>query len=73
VTAVAVFGTNDEKIHVSARSKDIRVNIGAVMSQAFSDIGSAGGHANAGAAQIPLASLRASATARRFYTSSKRL
>ncbi|MGZ4849460.1 MAG: DHH family phosphoesterase [Halobacteriota archaeon] len=54
VTVVAVFGMNDEKIHVSARSKDIRVNIGAVMSQAFSDIGSAGGHANAGAAQIPL-------------------
>jgi len=54
VTAVAVFGMNDEKIHVSARSKDVRVNIGAVMSQAFSDIGSAGGHANAGAAQIPL-------------------
>ena len=54
VTAVAVFGMNDEKIHISARSKDVRVNIGAVMSQAFSDIGSAGGHANAGAAQIPL-------------------
>lgn len=54
VTAVAVFGMNDEKIHVSARSKDVRVNIGAVMGQAFSDIGSAGGHANAGAAQIPL-------------------
>jgi nanoRNase/pAp phosphatase (c-di-AMP/oligoRNAs hydrolase) len=54
VTAVAVFGMNEEKIHISARSKDIRVNIGAVMSQAFSDIGSAGGHSNAGAAQIPL-------------------
>jgi len=54
VTAVAVFGTNDEKIHVSARSKDVRVNIGAVMNQAFGDIGSAGGHSNAGAAQIPL-------------------
>jgi nanoRNase/pAp phosphatase (c-di-AMP/oligoRNAs hydrolase) len=54
VTAVAVFGMNDEKIHISARSKDVRVNIGAIMSQAFSDIGSAGGHSNAGAAQIPL-------------------
>jgi len=54
VTVVAVFGMNDEKIHVSARSKDVRVNMGAVMNQAFSDIGSAGGHANAGAAQIPL-------------------
>lgn len=54
VTAVAVFGMNEEKIHISARSKDIRVNIGVVMSQAFGDIGSAGGHANAAAAQIPL-------------------
>jgi nanoRNase/pAp phosphatase (c-di-AMP/oligoRNAs hydrolase) len=54
VTAVAVFGMNDEKIHLSARSKDVRVNVGAVMSQAFGDIGSAGGHSNAGAAQIPL-------------------
>lgn len=54
VTVVAVFGVNEEKIHVSARSKDVRVNIGAVMSQAFGDIGSAGGHANAAAAQIPL-------------------
>jgi nanoRNase/pAp phosphatase (c-di-AMP/oligoRNAs hydrolase) len=54
VTAVAVFGLNEEKIHISARSKDIRVNIGAVMSEAFGDIGSAGGHSNAAAAQIPL-------------------
>jgi len=46
VTAVAVFGLNEEKIHISARSKDIRVNIGAVMSEAFGDIGSAGGHSN---------------------------
>ena len=45
---------NDEKIHLSARSKDVRVNIGEVMNQAFGDIGSAGGHSNAGAAQIPL-------------------
>ncbi|MEI7827212.1 MAG: DHH family phosphoesterase [Euryarchaeota archaeon] len=58
VTAVAVFGMNDEKIHISARSKDVRVNIGTVMNQAFSDIGSAGGHANAGAAQIPLGVFR---------------
>ena len=54
VTAVAVFGLDEEKIYISARSKDIRVNIGAIMSQAFGDIGSAGGHSNAAAAQIPL-------------------
>ncbi len=58
VTVVAVFGMDDEKIHISARSKDVRVNIGTVMNQAFSDIGSAGGHANAGAAQIPLGVFR---------------
>jgi len=54
ITTVLVFGLDDERIYVSGRSRDVRVNIGAIMNKAFSSIGSAGGHANAAAAQIDL-------------------
>ncbi len=54
VTTVVVFGLGEETIYVSGRTKDIRVNIGNVLSDAFGDIGSAGGHATIAAAQIPL-------------------
>ncbi|MGZ4902796.1 MAG: DHH family phosphoesterase [Halobacteriota archaeon] len=54
ITTVLVFGLNEDRIYLSGRSKDIRVNIGTVMTSAFSDIGSAGGHANAAGGQIPL-------------------
>lgn len=54
ITTVLVFGLNEDRIYLSGRSKDIRVNIGAVMTSAFADIGSAGGHANAAGAQISL-------------------
>lgn len=54
ITVVLVFGLNEDKIYMSGRSKDVRVNIGAVMTQAFGDLGSAGGHSNAAGAQIPL-------------------
>ena len=79
ITTVLVFGLNEDRIYLSGRSKDIRVNIGAVMTSAFSDIGSAGGHANAAGAQIPLGvftgvrdkkmllSLVEEVVARRFY------
>ncbi len=45
-------------IHLSARSKDIRMNIGEVIQRAFGDIGSAGGHQRMAAAQIPLGIFR---------------
>ncbi|CAJ36573.1 putative phosphoesterase [Methanocella arvoryzae MRE50] len=54
ISTVLVFGMTEDKIHLSARSKDIRVNIGDIISRAFSDIGSAGGHQRTAAAQIPL-------------------
>ncbi|MDY6865067.1 MAG: DHH family phosphoesterase [Halobacteriota archaeon] len=54
VSTVVVFGLGEDMIYVSGRTKDIRVNIGNVMSDAFGDIGSAGGHATIAAAQIPL-------------------
>jgi len=54
ISTVLVFGMTDDRIHLSARSKDIRVNIGDIISRAFGDIGSAGGHQRTAAAQIPL-------------------
>lgn len=54
VKTVVVFGVGEERIYVSGRSTDIRLNIGNMMDKAFGDIASAGGHATAGAAQIPL-------------------
>ncbi|MBU2617989.1 MAG: potassium transporter TrkA, partial [Euryarchaeota archaeon] len=54
ISTVIVFGLGDEHIYISGRSKDIRLNIGNAMNEAFGDIGSAGGHSTAAAAQIPL-------------------
>lgn len=48
-----VFGVTDEKIYVSGRSTDIRMNLGEVLKKAFGDA-FAGGHSTAAAAQIPL-------------------
>jgi len=54
ITTAIVFGLGEDKIYISGRSKDIRLNIGGIMDKAFGEIGSAGGHTTAGAAQIPL-------------------
>lgn len=54
VTTVIVFGLTEDNIHLSGRSKDIRLNLGASIHESFGDIGSAGGHANMAAAKIPL-------------------
>jgi nanoRNase/pAp phosphatase (c-di-AMP/oligoRNAs hydrolase) len=54
INTVLVFGMTEDRIHISARSKDIRVNIGDIIARAFGDIGSAGGHQRSAAAQIPL-------------------
>ncbi|MHC1565943.1 MAG: DHH family phosphoesterase [Candidatus Syntropharchaeales archaeon] len=54
ISTVIVFGLGDEKIHITGRNKDVRVNIGTVLQEAFGDIGTAGGHSTAGAAQVPL-------------------
>ncbi|WP_048150579.1 DHH family phosphoesterase [Methanolacinia paynteri] len=52
-TAIA-YGIGDDSITISARNKDIRLHVGNVLKDAFSDIGEAGGHANMAAARIPL-------------------
>jgi nanoRNase/pAp phosphatase (c-di-AMP/oligoRNAs hydrolase) len=54
ITTVLVFGVGEDSIHLSARNKDIRIHIANVLSRAFSDIGSAGGHPTAAGASIPL-------------------
>jgi nanoRNase/pAp phosphatase (c-di-AMP/oligoRNAs hydrolase) len=52
-TAIA-YGIGEEFITISARNKDIRLHVGNVLKEAFSDIGEAGGHATMAAARIPL-------------------
>ncbi|SDQ36631.1 nanoRNase/pAp phosphatase, hydrolyzes c-di-AMP and oligoRNAs [Halopelagius longus] len=54
ITTTAVFGIADDNIYLSARSKDIRMNIGKVLQDAFEDIGDAGGHSTQGSVEIPL-------------------
>ena len=54
ITTTAVFGITDERIFLSARSKDIRMNIGNVLQDAFEQIGEASGHSTQGDASIPL-------------------
>ena len=54
ITTTAVFAVTDDTIHLAARSKDIRMNIGAVLADAFGGIGEARGHATDATAEIPL-------------------
>jgi len=54
ITTTAVFGIADDNIYLAARSKDIRLNIGKVLQDAFSGIGDAGGHSTQGSVEIPL-------------------
>ncbi|RLF88307.1 phosphoesterase, partial [Thermococci archaeon] len=48
VSTVLVFGIVDDRIEISARTRDVRVNIGQALKEAFGDIGSAGGHTQMG-------------------------
>ncbi|PTD94612.1 potassium transporter TrkA [archaeon SCG-AAA382B04] len=54
VTTALVFGKIENKIHVSARNTDIRVNLGEAIRNAYGEIGSAGGHERMAGAQIPI-------------------
>ncbi len=53
ITTTLVFGLGEDRIYVSGRSRDDRVNIGKVMQDAFGE-DKAGGHATLAGAQIPL-------------------
>jgi nanoRNase/pAp phosphatase (c-di-AMP/oligoRNAs hydrolase) len=54
ITTTGVFGIADEQIYLAARSKDIRMNIGKVLQDAFGEIGEAAGHSTQASAEIPL-------------------
>ena len=54
ITTTSVFGIADDTIYLAARSKDIRINIGKVLQDAFSDIGEAAGHSQQASVEIPL-------------------
>lgn len=54
ITTTSVFGIADDTIFLAARSKDIRINIGKVLQDAFSDIGEAAGHSQQASVEIPL-------------------
>lgn len=54
ISTVLVFGIMDSTLHLSARSRDPRINVADVLRKAFGNIGSAGGHSTAAAGQIPL-------------------
>ncbi len=53
VTTTIIFGLTEESIHISGRSKDVRVNIGEIMREAFGEE-HGGGHSTSAGAQIPL-------------------
>jgi len=54
ITTTAVFGIADDTIYLAARSKDIRMNIGKVLADAYEQIGEAAGHSTQASAEIPL-------------------
>jgi nanoRNase/pAp phosphatase (c-di-AMP/oligoRNAs hydrolase) len=53
ISTTIVFGVSEDKIFISGRSNDIRINLGDVMKRAFGEE-AGGGHANAAAARIEL-------------------
>jgi len=54
ITTTAVFGLAEDNIYLAARSKDIRLNIGRVLQDAYGDMGEAAGHSTQASAEIPL-------------------
>jgi len=54
ITTTAVFGIVEDRIHLAARSKDIRLNIGSVLKDAFGEMGDAAGHSTQASVEIPL-------------------
>jgi len=54
VTTSAVFAIDDERITLSARSKDIRINVRNVLEDAFSEHGETVGHSTDATVTIPL-------------------
>ncbi len=53
IYTVLVFGINDDKVQLSARSRDTRVNLGLILQSAFGELNT-GGHATMAAGTINL-------------------
>ena len=49
-----MFAIADDTIYLAARSKDIRINIGNVLQDAFDEIGDVRGHSTDASVEIPL-------------------
>jgi nanoRNase/pAp phosphatase (c-di-AMP/oligoRNAs hydrolase) len=54
ITTTAVFAIAEDTIYLAARSKDIRMNIGKVLQDAFGDMGDTAGHSTDASVEIPL-------------------
>ncbi|MFC6836785.1 DHH family phosphoesterase [Halomarina ordinaria] len=54
VTTTVVFGVVGDTVHLSARSRDSRVDVGKLLHRAFDDVGSAGGHRDMAGGTLPL-------------------
>ena len=54
ITTTAVFAIADDTIYLAARSKDIRMDIGSVLADAFGDSGDVVGHSTDATVEIPL-------------------
>ncbi len=54
ITTTAVFALADDTIYLAARSKDIRMNIGKVLDDAFGEMGDTAGHSTDASVEIPL-------------------
>jgi nanoRNase/pAp phosphatase (c-di-AMP/oligoRNAs hydrolase) len=54
ITTTAVFAIADDTIYLAAKSKDIRMNIGRVLEDAFGEMGEAKGHSTDASVEIPL-------------------
>lgn len=53
VGTTVVYGVVGDNVYVSARTKDVSIHLGKVLREAFTEIGSAGGHAKMAGAAIP--------------------
>ena len=54
ITTTAVFAIADDVIYLAARSKDIRMDIGRILEEAFDEIGESKGHSTEASVEIPL-------------------
>jgi len=68
ITTTAVFALADDTIYLAARSKDIRMNIGKVLHDAFGEMGDTAGPPPTPASRFPSASSLASRPARTAAT-----